>query len=59
MWTLILTISLKSQFNHALDVKIVQNLTSEHHCQQLGNTITEDLKFFDKDVHTKIRCEKL
>lgn len=59
MWTLILTISLKSQFNHALDVKFVQNINTEQQCLDLGSKTTDDLKYFDKDVHTKIRCEKL
>lgn len=59
MWLLVLTISLKSQFNHALDIRQVDFLPNEEICKSIGNTMTADLKAFNKDVETTIRCSKI
>lgn len=58
MWTLILTTSLVSQFNHALDIRVVTNLSTEHHCNSVGNTAAADLKHFNKEISVKISCIK-
>jgi len=56
MWTLILTISLKSQFNHALDVQIRPNLPTEQTCLKVGTQSSVDLKSFNPKVEVKISC---
>ena len=58
MYTLILIISLKSQFNHALDVKTqsIPNATQQS-CMALGEKISAELKSFNRDVETKYFCE--
>ena len=61
MYILILIISLKSQFNHALDVR-TQSIQTLHQnpefCMALGEKISVELKSFNKDVETKYFCEK-
>lgn len=57
MYILILIVSLKSQFNHALDVYNIENIYSHNICLSIGKKISEDLKSFDKDVETKYFCE--
>ena len=61
MYILILIISLKSQFNHALDVR-TQSIQTLHpnpeFCMALGEKISAELKSFNKDVETKYFCEK-
>jgi hypothetical protein len=49
--------SLKSQFNHALDIRVVENIYSHQSCLDLGKTITQDLKSFNREVETKYSCE--
>ena len=56
MYILILIISLKSQFNHSLDIKTIDNIHSEQECIMLGKKITLDLKEFNNDVETKYSC---
>ena len=62
MYILILIISLKSQFNHALDVR-TQSIQTLHQnpefCMALGEKISAELKSFNKDVETKYFCEKV
>lgn len=58
MWVLILTISLKSLYNHALDDKVVSQLHSEESCLNLGKKMTSDLKHYSSDVETTISCIK-
>ena len=62
MYILILIISLKSQFNHALDVRTQSiPITTHAHpefCMALGEKISAELKSFNKDVETKYFCEK-
>ena len=58
MWILVLTISLKSLYNHALDNKVVSNLPSEESCLNLGKRMTSDLKRYSSDVETTISCIK-
>lgn len=58
-YLLVLIISLKSQFNHALDVKFQDNLTSERVCQSVAEKTISDLKFYNKDIETKYFCEKI
>ena len=59
MYILILIISLKSQFNHALDVRTqaLSNSTQQS-CIALGEKISAELKSFNRDVETKYFCEK-
>ncbi len=57
MYILILIMSLKSQFNHALDIRVVENIYSHQSCLDLGKTITQDLKSFNREVETKYSCE--
>jgi hypothetical protein len=56
MYTLILIISLKSQFNHALDIRYVDNLTIQT-CQHFGEVSKKKLKQFNPDVEVDISCE--
>lgn len=56
MWTLVLTISLMTKFNHALDVQYFPNIVSKEQCEKNGQQITMDLKSFNKEVETKIFC---
>lgn len=57
MYILILIISLKSQFNHALDVKIQDNIATERICHNIGEKTITELKNFNKDVDAKYLCE--
>lgn len=57
MYILILIISLKSQFNHALDVKTVDGIHREDTCMFIGEKMSFELKSFNKDVETKYYCE--
>lgn len=57
MYILILIISLKSQFNHALDVKTVDGIGRQDTCMLIGEKISIELKSFNKDVETKYYCE--
>lgn len=59
MWILILTISLKSQFNHALDTKYVQNLPSKEACEHIGRESESDLMYYNSDTKVTISCIKL
>lgn len=63
MYILVLIISLKSQFNHALDVRTQQlplnSMTQPGSCLALGEKISSELKLFNKDVETKYFCEKV
>ena len=61
MYILILIISLKSQFNHSLDVRtqsIPNAARGQELCMALGEKISAELKSFNKDVETKYFCEK-
>lgn len=62
MYILVLIISLKSQFNHALDVRTqsVPYTTLSHNgkgCMDLGERISSELTSFNKDVETKYFCQ--
>lgn len=57
MYILVLIISLKSQFNHALDIKYQSGIHSEKVCHDLAEKSIIDLKSFNKDVETKYFCE--
>jgi|LakMenEpi03Aug12_release.lakeMendotaPanAssembly.Ray.scaffolds.fasta_scaffold3076968_2 hypothetical protein len=57
MYILVLIISLKSQFNHALDVKIQDKIETEHVCQAIAEETIAGLKYYDKDVNTKYFCK--
>lgn len=59
MWILILTISLKSQFNHALDTKYVQNLPSKEACERVGQVSEADLLHYNSDTKVTISCVKV
>lgn len=56
MWTLVITISLMTKFNHALDVESFPNHLSKDQCEMTGKKVTEDLKSFNKEVETKFFC---
>lgn len=56
MWTLILTTSLLSKFNHNLDVKIIPNILTEKSCREIGEKAATDLRAYDKDISTTISC---
>lgn len=58
MYTLVLILSLKSQFNHNIDLKTVPNLTTEAQCLKLGKKLSDDLYHFNIDIITKLYCEK-
>jgi hypothetical protein len=57
MYILVLIISLKSQFNHALDIKYQDNLSSERICHDLAEETITGLKSYNKDVETKYFCK--
>lgn len=59
MWVLILTISLQTKFNHALDINTIENIASESICDAIATHMTEDLKKYNSDVQTSHRCEKI
>lgn len=56
MWLLILTISLKSKFNHALDIRTVSELSSKIQCEKIADIMDRDLKSFNSDIETKFDC---
>ena len=58
MYILILIISLKSQFNHSLDIKTINNINSEQICNSIGKKMSLELTNFDHDVQTKYYCEQ-
>jgi hypothetical protein len=57
MYTLILLISLKSQFHHDLDLQVVPNLADAKSCQSLGNKLSDAFKLLNPDVTTQLFCE--
>ena len=57
MYILILIVSLKSQFNHALDVYHIDNIYSKEICLSLAEETSLELKRYDKDVETKYICK--
>lgn len=57
MYTLILLISLKSQFHHDLDLHVVPNLASAESCQSIGNRLSDAMKLLNPDVTTQLYCE--
>lgn len=57
MYLLVLIISLKSQFNHALDIKFQDNIATERICHIVAEKSIADLKFYNKDVEAKYFCE--
>jgi hypothetical protein len=57
MYILVLIISLKSQFNHALDIKYQDKIESEHVCRELAEESIAGLKSYNKDVDTKYFCK--
>ena len=58
MYILVLIISLHSQFNHALDIKMQDNIQTIETCNELGKTATSELQKLDRDVETKYFCQK-
>lgn len=56
MWLLILTISLKSQFNHALDIRTVDHLKSRDQCDNVAKIMIQDLESFNPSIETKHDC---
>ncbi len=56
MYTFVLLWSLKSQFNHALDMRFVDNLTKGE-CQHLVEVSTERLHKYNADVVVDATCE--
>lgn len=57
MYLLVLIISLKSQFNHALDIKFQDNIETERVCHIVAEKSIADLKIYNKDVEAKYFCE--
>jgi hypothetical protein len=57
MYTLILIISLKTQFNHALDVQPIGQFRNEHVCTSLGEKIRYTLKEYNPDTAAYIICQ--
>lgn len=58
MYTLILIISLKSQFNHALDANIKPGFATEQTCVRAASTAIGMLKSFNESVEAKYSCLK-
>jgi len=56
-YTLILILSLKSQFHHDIDVKpIVQKMVNQEECMQLGETLSKKIKSKNPDLEVEIVC---
>ena len=61
IYTLILITSLKSQFHHDLDFKIVGKINDFHSidkCEQFGSIISNKLKSKNTDLEVEILCIK-
>jgi len=58
MNTLILILSLRSQFNHNVDIKVIPNLVSESRCVDVRRRIIDDLKILDPQIEVVAYCEK-
>lgn len=56
MYILILIISLKSQFNHALDFRSVSGIKTEIVCKNMAEKSIRDLKHFNPDVEVEYSC---
>jgi hypothetical protein len=57
MYILILIISLKSQFNHALDVRSISGIQSPGACKHMAESTITNLKSFNAEVEAKYSCE--
>lgn len=55
-YILVLVISLKSQFNHSLDVKYIDNIVTEKACISIAEKTIADLKYFNSDTEVKYSC---
>lgn len=61
VYTLILITSLKSQFHHDLDFKIVGEINdfpNVEKCERFGNTISNNLKSKNADLEVDVLCVK-
>jgi hypothetical protein len=57
VYNLILILSLKTQFFHDLDIKVIPNLVSMQQCQALGKQLELDLIALDSAMSVKNYCE--
>jgi len=55
-YILILIISLKSQFNHSLDVKYQNNISSEKLCIAIAEKTIEKLQQFNSNTEIEYSC---
>lgn len=58
MYILILILSLKSQFNHNLDMNVIPMISTEAKCIDLKNRLIKDLKTLDPQLEVVAYCEK-
>lgn len=58
MYTLILIISLHSQFNHSLDIKYLSDIKTIGQCQHIANISKNELRKKDSNVEINYSCEQ-